>query len=59
MTAAAAAEPRTVVTEFGWLSVVRLGVVQACLGGLIVLITATMNRVMVVELQLQIGRAHV
>ena len=52
MTAAAAAEPRTVVTEFGWLSVVRLGVVQACLGGLIVLITATMNRVMVVELQL-------
>ncbi len=38
--------------HFGFLSVLRLGVVQACLGGLIVLITATMNRVMVVELAL-------
>ena len=39
-------------TGFGFVSVLRLGVVQACLGGLIVLITATMNRVMVVELAL-------
>jgi MFS transporter, BCD family, chlorophyll transporter len=39
-------------TCFGFVSVLRLGVVQACLGGLIVLITATMNRVMVVELAL-------
>lgn len=39
-------------TAFGFVSVLRLGVVQACLGGLIVLITATMNRVMVVELAL-------
>ncbi len=39
-------------TDFGFVSVLRLGVVQACLGGLIVLITATMNRVMVVELAL-------
>lgn len=38
--------------SFGFISVLRLGVVQACLGGLIVLITATMNRVMVVELGL-------
>ncbi len=38
--------------EFGFVSVLRLGVVQACLGALIVLITATMNRVMVVELAL-------
>jgi len=38
--------------QFGWMSVVRLGVVQACLGALIVLITATMNRIMVVELGL-------
>ncbi|MCC7055118.1 MAG: BCD family MFS transporter [Gemmatimonadaceae bacterium] len=37
---------------FGFTSVLRLGVVQACLGALIVLITATMNRVMVVELGL-------
>ncbi len=49
----AIAAPSTArAAEFGWTSVVRLGVVQACLGGLIVLITATMNRVMVVELQL-------
>ncbi len=38
--------------HFGFITVLRLGVVQACLGGLIVLITATMNRVMVVELAL-------
>ena len=38
--------------EFGFTSVLRLGVVQACLGALIVLITATINRVMVVELGL-------
>jgi MFS transporter, BCD family, chlorophyll transporter len=37
---------------FGFVSVVRLGLVQASLGALIVLITATMNRVMVVELGL-------
>lgn len=37
---------------FGFVSVVRLGLVQASLGALIVLITATMNRVMVVELAL-------
>ena len=47
---APASTSRTV--EFGWMSVLRLGVVQACLGGLIVLITATINRVMVVELHL-------
>ena len=46
--------PSTVTTRstFGFASVLRLGLVQACLGGLIVLITATMNRVMVVELGL-------
>ncbi|MES3033621.1 MAG: BCD family MFS transporter [Gemmatimonadota bacterium] len=38
--------------HFGFTSVLRLGLVQACLGALIVLITATMNRVMVVELAL-------
>ncbi len=38
--------------EFGFTAVLRLGVVQACMGALIVLITATMNRVMVVELGL-------
>jgi MFS transporter, BCD family, chlorophyll transporter len=49
---AVAARVHTGAAEFGWTSVLRLGVVQACLGGLIVLITATMNRVMVVELEL-------
>ena len=37
---------------FGFLSVFRLGLVQASIGALMVLITATMNRVMVVELAL-------
>lgn len=37
---------------FGWLQVVRLGLVQASLGALVVLMTSTLNRVMVVELAL-------
>ena len=52
MTAATAAIAASNPATFGWMSVLRLGLVQACLGGLIVLITATMNRVMVVELKL-------
>ena len=51
MTAAAAPMAAT-RAHFGWLAIVRVGVVQACIGGLVVLITATMNRVMVVELGL-------
>ncbi|MFO0736469.1 MAG: BCD family MFS transporter [Labilithrix sp.] len=35
-----------------WLSVVRLGLVQASLGAIIVLMTSTLNRIMVVELAL-------
>jgi MFS transporter, BCD family, chlorophyll transporter len=37
---------------FGWGSVARLGLVQACLGAIVVLTTSTLNRVMVVELAL-------
>ena len=37
---------------FGWLSVARLGLVQACLGAVVVMTTSTLNRVMVVELAL-------
>ncbi|OYY62840.1 MAG: MFS transporter [Burkholderiales bacterium 28-67-8] len=37
---------------FGWLSIARLGLVQACLGAIVVLTTSTLNRVMVVELAL-------
>jgi BCD family chlorophyll transporter-like MFS transporter len=35
-----------------WLGIVRLGLVQTALGAIVVLTTSTMNRVMVVELQL-------
>lgn len=37
---------------FGWASVARLGLVQACLGAIVVLTTSTLNRVMVIELAL-------
>jgi BCD family chlorophyll transporter-like MFS transporter len=36
----------------GWFGIVRLGLVQASLGSIVVLATSTMNRVMVVELAL-------
>lgn len=52
MSTAAVTMPARAERAFGFGSVLRLGAVQACLGGLIVLITATMNRVMVVELHL-------
>jgi BCD family chlorophyll transporter-like MFS transporter len=35
-----------------WLSILRLGVVNACLGGVVALVTFTLNRVMTVELAL-------
>ncbi len=38
--------------HFGWLQVFRLGLVQACLGAVVVTTTSTLNRVMVVELAL-------
>lgn len=37
---------------FGWLAIVRLGLVQSALGAIVVLTTSTLNRVMVVELLL-------
>ena len=37
---------------FGWLSILRLGLVQTALGAVVVLTTSTINRVMVVELAL-------
>jgi len=36
----------------GWIGIVRLGLVQTCLGAIIVLTTSTLNRIMVVELAL-------
>lgn len=38
--------------NFGWLDIARLGLVQACLGAVVVITTSTLNRVMVVELAL-------
>ncbi len=35
-----------------WLSITRLGLVQLCLGGLVVITTSTLNRLMVIELAL-------
>lgn len=37
---------------FGWIGIVRLGLVQMALGAVVVLTTSTLNRVMVVELAL-------
>ena len=36
----------------GWVSIFRLGLVQACLGAVVVLMTSTLNRLMVVELSM-------
>ncbi|MBA4339320.1 BCD family MFS transporter [Hyphomonas sp.] len=38
--------------SFGWLGIVRLGLVQTSLGAIVILMTSTLNRVMVVELGL-------
>ena len=38
--------------KLGWLAIVRLGLVQTALGAVVVLMTSTLNRVMVVELAL-------
>ena len=35
-----------------WISILRLGLVQMCLGAIVVLMTSTLNRLMVVELAL-------
>ena len=39
-------------SAFGWLSIVRLGLVQAVIGAIVVMTTSTLNRIMVVELAL-------
>lgn len=39
-------------SDFGWLGIIRLGLVQTALGAIVVLMTSTLNRVMVVELAL-------
>ena len=39
-------------SHFGWTQIIRLGMVQASLGAIVVLMTSTLNRIMVVELML-------
>ena len=36
----------------GWMGILRLGLVQTAIGSIVVLVTATLNRVMVVELSM-------
>ena len=38
--------------SLGWLDILRLGLVQTCLGAMVVMMTSTINRVMIVELAL-------
>lgn len=38
--------------HFGWFQIIRLGLIQACLGAVVVVTTSTLNRIMVVELAL-------
>lgn len=40
------------MASLGWIGIVRLGLVQTALGAIVVLMTSTINRVMVVELAL-------
>jgi MFS transporter, BCD family, chlorophyll transporter len=39
-------------SPLGWIQIVRLGLIQACIGSIVVLTTSTLNRVMVVEMAL-------
>ena len=45
-------EARMASSHLGWFGIVRLGLVQAALGAIVVLTTSTINRVMIVELAL-------
>ena len=47
-----AAGPMAAPRAFGWPDILRLGLVQAMIGAVVVLTTSTLNRVMVVELAL-------
>ena len=42
-------QPLSRASSLGWTSIVRLGLVQAALGAVVVMVTSTFNRVMVVE----------
>lgn len=42
----------SLVRVFGWVDIARLGLVQACMGAVVVVTTSTLNRIMVIELAL-------
>ena len=44
--------PAAQASTFGWLGIIRLGLIQSSLGAIVILMTSTLNRVMVVELGL-------
>ncbi|RNJ63740.1 MAG: MFS transporter [Porphyrobacter sp. IPPAS B-1204] len=46
------ASPAVTAAGFGWLGIVRIGLVQASIGALVMLATTVLNRVMVVEFEL-------
>jgi BCD family chlorophyll transporter-like MFS transporter len=48
----ASPRPEAASTGFGWLAIVRIGLVQAAIGALVMLASTVLNRVMVVELGL-------
>jgi BCD family chlorophyll transporter-like MFS transporter len=45
-------ETQAASSGFGWLAIIRIGLVQASIGALVMLTTAVLNRLMVVEFQL-------
>ena len=45
-------QPLSTAAALGWLGIVRLGLVQTSLGAIVVLMTSTVNRVMIVEIGL-------
>lgn len=52
MHAPLAAPVATQTEGFGWLAIIRIGLVQAAIGALVMLATTVLNRIMVVELSL-------
>jgi BCD family chlorophyll transporter-like MFS transporter len=46
------ASPAVQTKGFGWLAIIRIGLVQAAIGALVMLATTVLNRIMVVELKL-------
>ena len=52
MHAPLASAPAVQTRGFGWLAIIRIGLVQAAIGALVMLATTVLNRIMVVELEL-------